>query len=50
MPKSIGSVGKSIFRSCDSLVRIYIPKGERERFIRLGLGEYEYLFIEYENE
>jgi hypothetical protein len=46
LPNSITSIGEKVFPHCKSFKKIIIPKGSRQRFIKMGLKEYSDILVE----
>ena len=50
LPESIETIGYDVFYHVESLKEIIIPKGTKERFLQMGLQNYEHLLVERDNE
>ena len=50
LPESIETIGYDVFYYVESLKEIIIPKGTKERFLQMGLQNYEHLLVERDNE
>lgn len=44
--RRITRIGEDLFIGCDALRRMYVPKGERERLLQIGLASYSNMIIE----
>ena len=50
LPDTITSITKDAFDNCTSLEKIVVPSGQKVRFVQMGLGVYEHLIQEQEDE
>ena len=50
LPESIETIGYDVFYHVESLKEIIIPKGQKARFLQMGLQKYEHLLVERDNE
>lgn len=50
LPESIETIGYDVFYYVESLKEIIIPKRTKERFLQMGLQNYEHLLVERDNE
>ena len=50
LPDSVKSIEQFVFSRCDNLKEICIPKGQKARFLQMGLKRYEDIVVERDNE
>lgn len=50
LPTTITSIATDAFENCSSLEKILVPAGQKVRFVQMGLGVYEHLIQEQEDD